>query len=112
MFLVSLPQQVITEWRDDQQRSIAHTSDANAHLRGAQPQLARQMRTLARAAHGRDAARRGVVVDLQVKLASWAEAILFEVKTLHYSDRTTTPGTGAGTYHTVRAREDTQQVVR
>ena len=98
LFLVSLPQQVITEWRDDQQRSIAHTSDANAHLRGAQPQLARQMRTLARAAHGRDAARRGVVVDLQIKLASWAEAILFEVKTLHYSDRTTTPGTGAGTY--------------
>ena len=98
LFLVSLPQQVITEWRDDQQRSIAHTSDANALLRGAQPQLARQMRTLARAAHGRDAARRGVVVDLQIKLASWAEAILFEVKTLHYSDRTTTPGTGAGTY--------------
>jgi hypothetical protein len=53
--------------------------------------------------HRRDAARRGVVysrvvVDLQVKLATWAEAILFEVKTLHYSDRSTTPGAGAGTY--------------
>jgi hypothetical protein len=41
---------------------------------------------------------RAVVVDLQVELASWAEAILFEVKTLHYSDRSTTPGTGAGMY--------------
>jgi hypothetical protein len=38
-----------------------------------------------------------MVVDLQVKLATWAEAILFEVKTLHYSDRSTTPGAGAGT---------------
>jgi hypothetical protein len=39
------------------------------------------------------------VVDLQVvKLASWAEAILFEVKTLHDSDKSTTPGTGAGTH--------------
>jgi hypothetical protein len=56
------------------------------------------MRALARAAHRRDAARRGVVVDLQVKLASWAETILFEVKTLHYSDKSTTPGAGAGTY--------------
>jgi hypothetical protein len=52
----------------------------------------------ARAAHRRDAARRGAVVDLQVKLATWAEAVLFEVKTLHYSDRSTTPGAGAGTY--------------
>jgi hypothetical protein len=39
-------QVLLTEWRADQQRSIAHTSDANAHLRGAQPQLARQMRAL------------------------------------------------------------------
>ena len=112
MFLVSLPQQVITEWRDDQQRSIAHTSDANAHLRGAQPQLARQMRTLARAAHGRDAARRGVVVDLQIKLASWAEAILFEVKTLLCTTATGPPHQAQVLARTVRAREDTQQVVR
>jgi hypothetical protein len=51
---------------------------------------------MARAAHRRDAARYAVVVvvDLQVtvKLATWAEAVLFEVKTLHYSDRSTTPG--------------------
>jgi hypothetical protein len=50
-------------------------------------------------------------VDLQVKLASWAEAVLFEVETLHYSDKSTTPGAGAGT-RTVCAREDTQQVAR
>jgi len=99
LFLVSLPQQVVTEWRADQQRSAAHTADANAQLRGAQPHLPRgQQRAQARAAHRRDAARRGVVVDLQVKLATWVEAILFEVKTLHYSDRSTTPGAGAGTY--------------
>jgi hypothetical protein len=37
-----------------------------------------------------------VVVDLHLKLATWAEAIFFEVKTLH--DKSTTPGAGAGTY--------------
>jgi hypothetical protein len=55
---------------------------------------------------------RGVVVDLQVKLATWAEAILFEVKTLHYSDTTGALHQGLVLVRTGLVHESGQRVVQ